>query len=350
MLTSKMSNMIFIGPLGGGKVPTNGASVKNYHIVNFLRKHGEQPLIFDTENWKEDPFLLIRLFLTLIFKRKSQYVLSANSTSAFKILKVMNFLKIRNVIYWVIGGSLADKIQEEIYDPLVYKNIRLIIVEGDNMRRKMLECGIHNVIKVPNFKAISYIPRKTYSFSPVVKFVFLSRIVPQKGCDYIIEAVKKMSDIGYSEYFIVDFYGPIDSDYKNSFQEKISKLKNVTYKGFLDLRKTENYDVLVNYDVMLFPTYWSGEGFPGIVIDALVAGLPIIATDWNMNQEVVVDGKTGFLIPPHDIDSLVTSMKMCIDRKELVKKMSSFCQKQCLLFDTKNVLNDNLYESKINNI
>ena len=30
---------------------------------------------------------------------------------------------------------------------------------------------------------------------------------------------------------------------------------------------------------MLFPTYWHGEGFPGIVIDAFVAGLLVVATD-----------------------------------------------------------------------
>ena len=338
--------MIFIGPLGGGNIPKNGASIKNFYIVNYLKSHKKNLMTLDTENWKKQPLLLIKILVTLILRRKAQYIISTNSASAYKVLILLKFLKIKNVLYWVIGGSLADNIENGKYQIEAYKNIRQIIVEGDNMRKKMHKLGLKNVITVPNFKSITYIPRKSYS-STKTKFVFLSRIIPQKGCSYIIDVVKTLSDMGYNNRFQVDFYGPIDNGYKQLFEESIKDINNINYNGFLDLRNIKNYDVLSNYDVMLFPTYWAGEGFPGIAIDALIAGLPIIATDWNMNSEIIKNNQSGFLIPPHDKSALAEAMIKCIENKETVNNMSRYCQNNCMSYDINNVLDEKLYNSFI---
>lgn len=55
---------------------------------------------------------------------------------------------------------------------------------------------------------------------------------------------------------------------------------------------------------MLFPTFYYGEGFPGNVIDAYNAALPIIATDWLYNKDVIEDGKNGILVPIKDTHAL----------------------------------------------
>jgi glycosyltransferase involved in cell wall biosynthesis len=53
-----------------------------------------------------------------------------------------------------------------------------------------------------------------------------------------------------------------------------------------------------------FLSYWKGEGFTGVIIDAFIAGVPVIATGWNMNTEIIEDGINGFVIPPNDTVSL----------------------------------------------
>lgn len=53
--------IIFIGPMGGGGIPTNGASVKNYYIVKKLREYVANLKVVDTERWKENPLVLLRL-------------------------------------------------------------------------------------------------------------------------------------------------------------------------------------------------------------------------------------------------------------------------------------------------
>ena len=76
------------------------------------------------------------------------------------------------------------------------------------------------------------------------------------------------------------------------------------------------YSTLSKYDCMLFPTYWKGEGFPGVVIDAFIAGLPVIATDWNMNTEIIKEGENGFIIPPNNIRALMNKMIWAMENRQ----------------------------------
>ena len=54
----------------------------------------------------------------------------------------------------------------------------------------------------------------------------------------------------------------------------------------------------MQHDVLLFPTYWESEGYPGIVLEALQCGRPVITTRWKSIPEVVEDGKSGILVEP----------------------------------------------------
>lgn len=98
-----------------------------------------------------------------------------------------------------------------------------------------------------------------------------------------------MNQKGFERKINLTFYGPIQEDYKKNFLSQVEMLNNVKYGGFLDLRDEKNYDILSEYDIMLFPTFWEGEGFPGILIDALIAGIPVIASDWNLNKYIIQD-------------------------------------------------------------
>ena len=80
----------------------------------------------------------------------------------------------------------------------------------------------------------------------------------------------------------------------------------VSYGGVVDFDKTT--ETLRQYFVMLFPTFYYGEGFPGNVVDAYNAALPMIATDWNYNKEVIADGKNGILVPIQDAQALCDAL------------------------------------------
>lgn len=340
----RQQRIILIGPCGGGGVPKNGASAKNYHLVRFLREKHLHVTTVDTENWKRNPFILFGLLFHVLFSSRATFILAANSMSSYKVIRLFSMMpRRRRLVYWAIGGCVADWIQEGRVAKKPYTAVDLFIVEGKNMQKTLAETGFCNAVVVPNFKHIDYEPSgasKTQESAPR-RFVFLSRIIPEKGCDTIINAVKMLNE-AHRDKFLVDFWGPFESSYEREFLSQIETLDNVAYKGFLDLRDQKNYDVLAQYDAMLFPTRWHGEGFPGVVIDAFVAGLPVIATDWSQNADIIEHGRTGVILKENSAETLREAMLSFINDRERIEEMRGNCMNKARHYDIHNVVSDEL--------
>lgn len=333
--------IIFIGSINKGNKPTCGQTVKNQLLVEHLSKFTQRFVAIDTINWGRNPIILFKLLWYILFHPKATFILSMSSLSAYKLIALIAKMRIkRDVIYWVIGGALSERIASAEFSIEPYKTLSKIIVEGEQMYKTLSECGLSNCIKVSNFKNIVSITKSVKKDS-LFRFVFLSRIHPAKGVDLIINAAQNLNEQGYESKFIVDFYGAFESDgYKDIFTDKIKNICNVSYKGFLDLMDNSNYVRLAEYDTMLFPTFWYGEGFPGVVVDAYIAGLPVIASDWNMNTEIVEDKITGTIIPVENVEALTMTMKNYIDSVEDVEKMSLEASKRSIQYGINNLLNE----------
>ena len=243
------------------------------------------------------------------------------------------------VCYWVAGGIFHELLGDS-FQVKTYRNLRAIYVQSPKMVQVMKQKGLNNVLYVPNSKRIDYFPPiREWAQGSVVKFLFLSRVHPDKGCGLILESVRRINERGFGDRFIVDFYGEIFADYRDLFFHLLSSLNNVRYNGFLDLTHSSGYDILSQYDVLLFPTYWYGEGFPGIVIDAYVSGVPIIASDWNFNTDVVTD-KTGIIIPHHNQKRLEDEMLRFINGEYDINKLKRNCQNLVKEYDNRQVLSE----------
>lgn len=333
-----MSELIFVGPLSHDNHSMDGSIVKNEFFLSELRNHFNSIDVYDTWNWKYAPLTLFRLLLRILFSKRSKFVISVSGQSAYRLIRLFSKFGRRHLVYYfAIGGSFYEKIKNGRFDRKQYDCLKAIVVEGNSIKRELEEMGLRRVYYCPNFKKIDHLPTLKSEKNPVCRFVFCSRILQEKGCGLIFSAVAMLNQMG-NKQFVVDFYGPIKETYKSTFHEKINEYENVTYKGVLDFSNPANYDLLSLYDVMLFPTYWEGEGFPGIVVDACVAGLPIIASDWSMNREVVEDGVTGWIIPSKDVEALANAMSKVMDVSCDLLSMSQNCQKKALNFSSENAL------------
>lgn len=87
----------------------------------------------------------------------------------------------------------------------------------------------------------------------------------------------------------------------------------------------KSVEAIRDYYALLFPTYWKGEGFAGTIIDAFSAGLPVIATDWNCNGEVVEHMVSGILYPKEKIGDLETAITWTTENPEKVALMRKAC-------------------------
>jgi glycosyltransferase involved in cell wall biosynthesis len=67
---------------------------------------------------------------------------------------------------------------------------------------------------------------------------------------------------------------------------------------------------------------WAGLGLTGTLRESLAVGTPVIGTDLEGNPELVMDGKTGFLVPPRDVPALTAAILRMIHEPELAKAMA----------------------------
>lgn len=129
------------------------------------------------------------------------------------------------------------------------------------------------------------------------RFVYLSRVEREKGLPQLIEAFEQLG----GEYTL-DVYGPlaglVTADINRS---------NIRYRGIVPPDKVSY--TLARYDVLVLPTLWRTEGYPGIIIEAFGVGLPVIASAIGGIPEIVDNGISGLLIAPGQSESIQVAVR-----------------------------------------
>lgn len=344
--------IVFFGGIGSS-TQFGGELTKNKEITQRLNELGAEITLIDCYKARLNPWRLLKitflLFSSLMFNIKATFIFSSSFGNIYPFFKLIYWLPFhRHIIYWVIGGTLPNLIADGTYKKKYLKKIELFITEGRKMQRHMIELGFKNVLYKPNFKSIPSLPRINKQDDGRIHFFFLSRITPQKGCQYIFDCMKRLNNDGLTTKYVVDFYGNVDNEYKNEFNKSIGSISNANYQGCINLHNHIGYEILAKYHYMLFPTFWYGEGFPGVIVDAYIAGVPIISSDWNLNPEFVIDKKTGLVVATHNVDELFNVMRKAILWEFPNAEMSIFCQEAALEYDTRNVINQNLFDTITN--
>lgn len=338
-----MKDLLFIGSLNYPEIPQAGDSVKNQYLMDFFRKNFSSVDYIDTNNWNKKPYKLIQILISIVFKSYLNVVISVSNESAYKIITFISKLPSKKKFYYfMIGGYTPIKIKQGIYKAEPFKKLEKIVVEADKVCDFYHEVGLDNTLRVYNFKPFSYRPNLSISHTGVVKFVFLSRLTEMKGVFHIVDCSKQLNQMGYKGKFIVDFYGRIEKEIEQQFMQETERVENISYKGFLNLKEEKNYTILSEYDAMLFPTMHPTEGFPGVIADAAIAGVPVIAANWNYAEEIIGDGKCGFLFPVGDKTALLEKMRFVIEFRDTLQPMRQRCVAQAQLYNMDNVLNEDL--------
>lgn len=337
-------NVLFIGALNYPGIATAGDAVKNRLLLEWLKHNFARVSYVDTQTWRKNPFILLKLFLVLLFCKIDNIIVSTSNQSAYRIICFINRLNLKStrVYYFMIGGYTPIKIKQGIFKAEPFRKLEKIVVEADRVRDFYAEVGLNNTYRVYNFKSTSYKADVSQPHEGKIKFVFLSRLTEMKGIFHILESVKALNADGLKDEFEVDFYGSFDENVKEKFTKEITPIPNANYKGFLDLKIDSNYDVLASYDAMLFPTMHPTEGFPGVIADAAISGLPVLAANWNYATELVEDCKCGFVFPVGDNQALTDLMRFAIKNRSTLQEYRLNCVNRSMIYRTDYVLTPQL--------
>lgn len=138
----------------------------------------------------------------------------------------------------------------------------------------------------------------------------ISRIDRHKGVDVLVRA---LSDLPEARGLIVGD-GPALEDVRRLAEET----------GVGDRVRLTGYDPsarerMMELDVFVLPSRF--ESLPLGILEAMVAGLPVVATDVGSVSEAVIDGETGLLVEPGDAAGLAAALRRLLDDPELRKRM-----------------------------
>lgn len=324
MTYKSTERLLVIGYFGFETNQIDGQTIKTRNIYNLLSSNYETHF-FDTEVLKKKK---TKLFSLILLTAKYKYIYYAggkrNLRLFFPILYFISKIRKGSIIYIAIGGWMHEflKSKNPIYTYMV-KKTKSVLVETEHLRKNLQDIGIENTEWIPNFR-ISSEPKagKKSKENNELKVIFMARIVKEKGIYLLLDFYEmyKTERPRYKKNISIDFYGPVNNTDAKNFYNRISQLEpGVKYKGIID--PYDIYETLPYYDLMILPTYYEGEGFPGTILDSYLCGIPVIATAWKQIPEFVANGETGFLIN-YDIDDLASKIEKISNNEDLLRNLS----------------------------
>jgi glycosyltransferase involved in cell wall biosynthesis len=135
----------------------------------------------------------------------------------------------------------------------------------------------------------------------------VSRLAQQKGVDV---AIRALTQLPADTVLVVLGEGP-----ERDALERLARDLGVELRIFLPGRVPDVAAWLRRARVFVHPARW--EGFGLAVLEAMLAGLPVVASNVSSLPELVADGETGLLVPPDDATALARGIAVALERPEL---------------------------------
>ncbi len=137
----------------------------------------------------------------------------------------------------------------------------------------------------------------------------VARLTPQKGVDVAVRALRSLPQ---DTVLVVLGEGP-----ERAMLEALAQEQGLERRIFLAGRVPDVAAWLRRATLLVHPVRW--EGFGLAVLEAMLAGLPVVASDVSSLPELVLDGRTGLLVPPDDPPALALAVGKALERPELGK-------------------------------
>jgi glycosyltransferase involved in cell wall biosynthesis len=155
-------------------------------------------------------------------------------------------------------------------------------------------------------------PRAELTNDPAAPLVLtVARLDAQKGIPVLLDAVASVPDAA----FVVAGDGPD----RAALEARAVSLGLADRVRFLGHRR-DVASLLAAADVLVLPSLY--EGLPLSVLEAMIAGVPVIATAVGGTDEVVRDGETGTLVPPGDASALAAAIRRVLGDRERSSRLA----------------------------
>ena len=153
----------------------------------------------------------------------------------------------------------------------------------------------------------------------------LARFEPRKGISTLIKAVGHIHEKYPNVHLVIAGSDPIG--YADKMRE-LSKKLNVSHSVKLESFCNSPYEFLRKLDIFAFASV--SEGFGIVLLQAMLTGLPIVASDIYPINHIVVNGETGILVNPSDPQAFAAAIRELLESPEVAKRMGDAGKRRCI--------------------
>jgi phosphatidylinositol alpha-mannosyltransferase len=141
-----------------------------------------------------------------------------------------------------------------------------------------------------------------------VKVVYIGRMIESKGVRILFDIAEKIPQVD----FVFAGAGPLESLLKKHAGSNILILGGVS--------KEKVAEIIQGADILAYPS-WHSEGLPMALVEAAEAGIAVLATDTGAIDELIVNGKTGMLVKPKNIEAFENALRALVGDSALRLKL-----------------------------
>jgi len=344
---------------------------KKMHVVAFVSEYtdewieklselGAEVVTYNLSRGGLNPLADIQSTIQLIYQIKKigpDLVLSYSAKPVIYGTLAAKAAKVPDIVGMLegLGYTFTDQPEGQTFKTKLVRNIqvllyriafkfmdKIIFLNGDD-KKDLID--VYS-LKVPEVHILGGIglnfANYQYSQPPIhpVKFLFIGRLLKEKGVFELIEAMRIVKSKYPNAHFTV--LGAIDHEnfgaLKQEILDQLVQENLFEYPGYV----VNVPDWITNTSVFVLPSY--REGVPRSTQEAMAIGRPVITTDVPGCRDTVVDGVNGFLVPKWNADILAEKMCFFIENPEQINIMGRESYKiACEKFDV-HAVNKKLFE------
>lgn len=284
----------------------SGNIIKDYwkQILNLIATIIKfKPNIINSHSERSD---LINVIVNIIYKKRIRIVRTIHINKIFKTHPYLGLVFSDFVFPFFFDAEIAisKEIKKDLEKRKLSKNHKIFLCYNG------VDAKLFNENNIAEYR--KYPIKDLQKHRPLIGIV--GRLTEQKGHRYLILAINKIPPCQRPHVIFVG-----SGDKLEPLRKLVSDLNLSQYIYFMGSR-SDTIQIISQLTCLVSASLW--EGFPTVILEAMSQKIPVIATNISGSNELVINNKTGYLIPPADIDCLSNSIISVLKNSSRSKEMA----------------------------